>query len=126
MSKREINKILKSLNDLEDIKYFEEKYNELLKSIDGVNEKFRTITDKMDERVGTTLSLVLEGYGNVIKLTKELWDKANELEKEQFIAWLNDSTALFDEALHPLDEVLRSWPEYIMATKKEDVDGKDA
>lgn len=116
---------MKSLNDLEDIKYFEEKYNDLLKSIDKIKENFDSTIDVLDKRLGNTLQLTLEGYGNVIKLTKELWDKANALEKNEFIDWLNNSTALFDEALHPLDEILRSWPEYIHSSKEES-DGKNA
>lgn len=116
---------MNSLLDLEDIQYFENKYKELESSILGINNKFDETLNVLDERIGTTLKLTLDGYGRLVSLLRTLHDNANTMTQEEFVLWLNTHTDAFDIALAPLDEILKSWPEYISSTKKEESDGNN-
>lgn len=115
MSKREIRKILKSLYDLEDIKYFQEEYNKLVESI---NNNLSNI----QSRVQNTLRLSVESQQEYINYINLLYNAMSESDNKEAVKWLNDNRELLDKILDPLNNVFEIWPEFM---QREDVNGKD-
>lgn len=115
MSKTEIRKILKSLYELEDIRYFQEEYNKL---VEDVNANLNEI----QSRVQDTLKLSVKSQQDYICYINSLYDEMSESNNQEAVKWLTNNKELLEKTLETLDEVLRLWPEF---TQREDVNGKD-
>ena len=102
LSKSEIKKILKSLHELDDVKTYIRKIQEL--------EEFHNKTmNDLDDRIKRTLNNYNTSVKNFHETLKAVYETTEDVNTKQL---MDDSTVVLSEAYDLFNDIIQIWPEF--------------